>query len=204
MASKIAIINMALTRLGQQPIASITEGSEAANIVGRVYDIALEDELRDFPYSFCMTTAELTLLSNETPPDFGYVFQLPADFMGLVSIVDPVLTTTYANREPYALYDNPVKIQYEIREGKLYTDFSEVTIKYKKLETDTTKWDKSFVNAFAWRLAYEIAVPLTADEARATRAQANYVLAIAKAQGKAANEARRTNSLGTRYITARR
>jgi len=199
MSSKIGIINMALRRLGEQPINSLTEQSEAASIVKDIYDIALHRELREWPYSFAVKTKELTLLESEEPPDFAYAFQLPADYVGFATVIEP--TNTYVEELGN---NNRFLGEWEIREGLFLSNFDKTTIKYRFLQTDTSKWDGSFTNAFAWKLAEELALPLTGAAVKATRAEKNYVLSIAQAQGKSGNESRKQSQLGSKYIRARR
>jgi len=198
MSSKIGIINMALRRLGEQPINSLTEQSEAASIVSDIYDIALNKELRAWPYTFAVKVAELVLLESEEPPDFAYAFQLPADYLGFASVIEP--TNTYIEGP----YNNRFVGEWEIRGGLFLSNFSDVTIKYRFLQTDTSKWDASFVDAFAWKLAEELALPLTGTAVKATRAEKNYVLSVAQARGESGNESRSQSQLGSKYIRARR
>lgn len=204
MASKVDIINMALTRLGEQPIGAIDEGSEPANIAGRIYDIVLESELRKWPWTWATTTQELTSIASETPPDFATAFALPADYIKMVEITDPTMGTTYWRWNPHREVDVRFGNEWEIREKKLYINTDYVTIKYVKLQTDTTKWDSSFVDAFAWKLAMEMAMSLSEQPAMVDIARSQYYIEMNIARGNSGAETRRSSSVSTDWIRRRR
>lgn len=191
MSSKIQIINLALRRLGEQPINAIDEGSEPANIVSDIYDILLENELRSYAFRWAVTTAELAVIEAEEPPDFGYAFALPADYIKMLRIVSPITGTTLTETE------------WEVREGKLYSDYDELTIKYIFLEEDTSKWDAHFVNAFGYKLAEEVGLALTGRDDIVASMEAKYMMHISKARQSSGSETRRSHPLSRDYIEAR-
>lgn len=191
MSNKIQIINMALRRLGEQPINAIDEGSEAANIVSDMYDILLENELRSYAYRWATTTTELAVIEAEDPPDFSYAFTLPADYLQMLRIVYPETGQVLSETE------------WEVREGKLYLNYDEVKIKYIFLQEDTTKWDANFVNAFAYKLAEEVALPLTGRDDLIDTMMQKYLMHVSKARESNGVETRRSHPLGRDYIQAR-
>jgi len=202
--SKIKIINIACRRIGEQGITSLDEDSNVADVMNDIYDHCLDAELRDWPYPFATVTTELAALSSEEPPDFGYAFQLPADYLDMVEIVDPatgIQHYSYDYRYGRAKYSEVT--QWERREDKLYMNLDEVTIKYIKLEVDPVKWDASFRDMFAWRLADEMAMPITERADVAQRTTQRYLTALLKARGSAGAESRRTSDVSRNYIRAR-
>ena len=203
MASKIQVINLSLRHLAEQPIGAIDEGSEAANVMGDLYDYALEDEIRRFPYTWATRTATLAQVEDETPPDYAYVYQLPADYLMMDRIIDNRTSTTYStdNRD----YNN-INMRYRewaIREDKLYINSSSICLEYRVLEVDTTKWDSSFVMAFSYKLA-ELAGPsITESERLIARAERNYIRHINEARASNGNERNRDTRLSEDYLNAR-
>ena len=203
MASQIQICNMALRRIAEQPINSLTEGSEQANVLSDVFDFVYMEELRSYPWRWATATDELSELSSETAPDFAYVHQLPADYLQMQLIIDKARGVTYDTWDElygrWSLRNN----EWEIRESKLYSNWSDLQIKYTKLITDYSKLDPTFVDAFAWRLAHEIAPSLTT---RADLAQSSfnyYQLSINKARGTNGMEQRRRLEISREYLGAR-
>lgn len=195
---------MALRHIAEQPINSLTEGSEAANVLSDVFDLVYREELRSYPYRWASTTAELSEITSEDPPDFAYVHQLPADYLQMQRILDKVNgETLYDTWDElygrYALRQN----EYEVRQGKLYSNWSDVTIKYTYLITDYSKLDPSFVIALSWRLAHEIAPSLTTRSDLADRAYQMYQIEINKARGANGIELRRRLEISREYLGAR-
>lgn len=203
MASKIQIINQALRYLGEQPINALDEGSEAANIVSDIYDISLETELRSWPFTWATTTAELAQLSDETPPDFGYAYQLPANYLQFVRIVSTPSGQTLATWDPWTYVIERYGLEWEIREGKLYCDLSEITIKYIFNQTDTSKWDSHFVEAFSYKLAEKLAIPLAGRNDLEQLYFQKYLNHIAMTRASNGAETRRRNNISRDYITSR-
>jgi hypothetical protein len=203
MASKIEIINMALRRLGEQPIAAIDEGSEPANVMADIYDMVLENELRQWSWPFAITTAELAQVSGEEPPDWGYAFQLPAGYMQMVKLIDPTSGVTLREWDFYSSRWGYSTVEYEIREGKLYINLSEITIKYIYNQTDTSKFDSAFTLALSRRLAWEAAPSITEREDIAQAIRNEYYAYVSQARGNAGVESRQRLDISREYVRAR-
>ena len=203
--NKVSVINHALRRVGEDPINSIDEQSLPAQIMKDVYDDCLDAQLREWPYPFSVTTQELSTVSAETPPDYTYVFQLPADYLRMVSIMPTSNTSTlYWRWDPLYPEKNYTYAQmWKIREGKIYINVDELTIEYVKLEVDPVKWDSLFRDMFIWRLADEVAMPLTQRVDVADRCAQRYMMALQKARGIAGTETRETTDVSRNYIKAR-
>lgn len=205
MASKVEIINMALRRLKVQTIESAAERSEPAYVMSDVYDIALKSEIERWPYTWAQRTAELAQVSGETPPDYGYAFQLPAGYVKIVSIVgDSAGTCLYDYFDPTFYVYNQQASEWEIREGKLYTNYSSITIKYTVVENDTTKWDGLFTDAFSWRLAKDAGISLTDRPELIEIANREYYTTIQMARQANGTEARKSLDLSKNFIKSRR
>ena len=86
MISKVEIINIALSRIGESPIQSLDEGTVPANMAKVFYDPARRATLRDYTWNFSLRTARLAKL-DETPDDFLFAFSLPVDCLRAVAIL---------------------------------------------------------------------------------------------------------------------
>lgn len=203
MASQIQICNMALRRIAEQPINALDEGSEAANVIDNVWDIAFKEELRAYPYTWACATAELAQV-DETIPDFSYAYQLPADYLNIQSLIHTndgsVIYDVWEEMYGTNIYSNA---EWEIRDSKLYCNLSELTIKYTKIVGDYSKLDPTFVDAFAWRLAYEIGPSITTRADMVQQAYQLYQIAINKARGMTGAEKRRRMKLSREYLQRR-
>ena len=204
MASQIQICNLALRHIAEQPINALDEGSEPPNVLSDIFDLVYKEELRGYPWRWASTTAELSEISSETPPDFAYVHQLPADYLQMQKILDLVTGQSLFNiwDEYYGKYTLRQN-EYEVREGKLYSNWSDIYIKYTKLITDYSKLDPSFVVALSWRLAFEIGPSITARDELVERAYRYYQIEINKARGNSGNEQRRMLDISREYLGAR-
>lgn len=59
MATQVEICNLALDMLGAKAIASLIDGSKEATLLGRMWDYALDEALREFPWNFARKRTEL-------------------------------------------------------------------------------------------------------------------------------------------------
>ena len=144
MASKTQICNRALTKIGPKRIADLTEESEPARVCADVFTTLAQAEI---------------LAATTTAPAFGYAtaYNLPADCLRLVMIDSAWIFATL--RE----VDTDPLAGYAIEGRQLLTNHTgALNVRYiQDLSGDTSSWDASFVEAFACRMAVEIAPSLT-------------------------------------------
>lgn len=178
MTSAVAIANRALYKLGEIPIASFTDNSKQARAVNSMFDIVRDDELRAHRWSFSITRAQLA--ASVTAPSYGYdnAFPLPTDFLRLLVIGE------YAPGYSQADYRNSNDQQDYVIEGAnvLSDEDGPLKIRYIRRENDTTKWDASFVESFACRLAAEMCETLTQSSNKRQMAWSEYEQAVQKAR----------------------
>ncbi|MFA5388868.1 MAG: hypothetical protein WC312_03840 [Candidatus Omnitrophota bacterium] len=191
MAAKFKIINLALRRLGQDPITALGEETENYRKVNDIYDLLLKSLLRSHPWSFNKEEISLTALS-ETPilEDYTYVFQLPADFVRLnKTSVEPVYSHKIKGRKLYS-NSNAIKIEYGrfiadpdawvtshayivgdyvLQNSAIYYCLTAHTSETFATDLAADKWveqdiyDPSFTDMFATALAYDLCIPITKD-----------------------------------------
>jgi hypothetical protein len=118
-------------------------------------------------WSFAIRTVELapSAGSVDWPIALGRnAFPLPADMARFVEIVDPELDD---QDDSYSIEGGPT-------EPSCYaTETGPITVRYVRTGADLEdplKWPANFVEAFTWRLAWQIAEPLSADKGRKDRA----------------------------------
>lgn len=157
MASKTQICNRALTKIGPKRIADLTEESEPARVCADVFTTLAQAEIRRHAWSFALKRA--ILAATVTAPAFGYAtaYNLPADCLRLVMIDSAWVFATL--RE----VDTDPLAGYAIEGRQLLTNHTgALNVRYvQDLSGDTSAWDASFVEAFACRMAVEIAPSLT-------------------------------------------
>lgn len=204
MADQVDICNMALRNIAASRISAIDEGSPQSNVIQDFFDFLLENEIRSYPWRWATETAELAVVTDEEPPDFTYVFQLPADYLMIQKIID-----TYSGAIVYDSLDQSYQrhvasnSEWEIRNGKLYANLSGVTIKYTKLVTDYAALDSTFVIAFAHLLAHYIAPTLTTRDDLAAQQYGLYLANVNMARGLDGSEQRRTLKISRDHLMSR-
>jgi hypothetical protein len=90
--SKTSIINKALTQCGAAPITNITDDTNNARVVNRVYEIARLSLLGECCWTFATTRCTLSL-SAETMPweydDEAFVYVRPSTVVRIFDVSDP-------------------------------------------------------------------------------------------------------------------
>lgn len=158
--SVTSICNSGLSKLGQKTIASIDENSVAAKLCKEQYEKLRDEVLRDHPWNFAI---KRQLLSQGTAPVFGYTYAytLPSDYLRAVGV--------------YSTTDEDDKIEpYQEESGFLLADEATMYLKYIYRCSDTTKYDVTFREALALRLAAEFAIPLTQSTEKAAFFEEKY------------------------------
>lgn len=177
MASDVEIANAALIKVGDDRITSFDDPSKAARLIKARYAMIREAELRSHDWSFAMKRAKLPALVAAPSWGFARQFQLPTDFLRLNRINGTWL--------PLGLndYKTDEEQMYAIEAGKILTDLSApLEIRYVYKVEDPAQFDAMFVEAFACRLAMELAEPLTQSNSKRQLAADAYSDAIAAAK----------------------
>lgn len=143
MAGRVEIINIALARLGESPIQSLNEGSAPANAAKLLYDAERRATLREYPWNFALKQAALAR-SEQDAVDFRYAFALPGDCLRAVRLWG-------ADKKA---------IRFSVRGDVLYADETGITLEYVSDVEDGNRFDSKFVEAFTYRLASALSMPI--------------------------------------------
>lgn len=139
----VEICNSALVKIGAARITSLSDNTKEAKLCNQIYTPMLKEVLRAHPWNFAKKRATLSV--DVTAPNWGYSarFAIPADCLR-------ILKTQYPDDE------------WVQESGYILTNdyAADLKILYVMLVTDTTKFDANFDEAFATRLAHELAYPL--------------------------------------------
>lgn len=197
--SSVAVCSLALTRLGGQPIASLAESSKEAQLCRTFFDLSRDATLRDHPWNFATRRRALAqLASGGTDGDaaipWSYIYAWPSDCLLARRIHNPVSTT---DAIPFEAATN------SNGERVIYTDQATATLVYTALVIDLTLCDPLFIEALTWKLAAELALPLTQDRGLMQVATTMYQNAIAKARTIDANEGSADDVASATWLEAR-
>ena len=143
MSSEVQICNLALTKIGEEQILSLTENNKRGRICNLHYEPTRDAVLRSHIWNFAVKREELAL-SVDTPSfDFTYQFALPNDYLRAL------------NTNLDASYD------WKIENGFVLCKSDSVKLRYIAKITDTNLFDSMFIEALSSRLAAEFAISLT-------------------------------------------
>ena len=180
MASRIDIINLALTRIGESRIEELDEESKAADEARAIYDLLLDSELMANRWGFAQRRAALAV--SATTPAWGYAYKyaVPADSLSVIYV---------DGQEPAALDDFRQSRfpTWQIEGRDIVTDLAApLKILYVARIENPDEWSAAFRIAFSFKLAEVLAVPIAADTGLRDRMAQAYEISIRDARQQSA------------------
>lgn len=149
MASKIDIVNLALSRLSSARITSFNDNTIEAKTINTIYDQVAENVMAMGPWTAC--TRRATLARTTETPVFGYnySYQLPTSpkCLRLIRINECKLGDT----------------KFDVEGTKLLTDLSSVQIKYITFLTDSEDYGPYLRQAITERIIVELGYAKTGE-----------------------------------------
>jgi hypothetical protein len=195
MASEVSICNLALSHIGASAnISSLSEQSEEAYHANLLYAETRDAVLRAHPWAFAARYKSLSTIGT-APGNWSYQYAYPNDCLKVRSILQ---TRNTSAPIPYEL---GLADAYNAR--VILTDQAEAVLFYTYQVVNPLAFDENFVQALSWRLAAELAMPLTRDENRMKAAYQMYQAVLAEALQINANEAHLHNLLDAEWISGR-
>lgn len=161
MASLVGVCNRALQKLGEKRITSLSDNSATARALGDCYEAVRDALLREHPWNFAISRAELAADAEE--PDWGRAnaYQLPSDFLRLL----PDYPEDAANSKDW-----------QIEGQKILTDDTDpIYIRYIARVTDVTLMDALFLEAWATKMAYELCELITQSNTKKEALRTDYL-----------------------------
>jgi len=193
MASVVGICSLALSRIGQGAISSLTEASTAAVFCNALYEQCLDAVLEDFPWNFA--TARQTLADLDDAPDhWDYRYAWPSDCLRALEIVQTIAG------------DDPAPFKIELYQGSsrtILTNMAAAVLIYVVKVTDPTLFSPLFVQALSWRLGAELADPITGDANRVQRCETMYQNIIRSAWASDSSQGQPDTAQDPAWIEAR-
>jgi len=149
--SAIALCSRALLRLGAATIASFDEGTAEAEIAANLYPPLRDAVLSSHPWSFATGQATLPRLAQVPLADHSAAFQLPADFLRVLS-AGPA--------------GSGRGLTYRLAENRLLCDSDQVVLTYV-FRPDESAFPPFFDQMLIARLTAEFCIPVTESTTRA-------------------------------------
>jgi len=195
MASEVDICNLALSHVGASAtISSLTEQSEEAFHCNLLYADIRDSVLISHPWNF--STRHIALSDVGSPPDtWAYRYSYPNSCLYAREILQTDKTA------------DPIKFEIALADAYnakvILTDQETASLIYTYKVTNTLVFSPMFINAISWRLAAEIAMPLTRDEKRMDMAFQMFNRAISEAKTFNSNESYSDINREAEWITGR-
>ena len=185
MASVVDVVNKALDKLGHGAITSLGDGTKAANLANRTWELVRDTVLRDHPWNFAIKRAT-TAPTTATPSwGFSYQHEVPADMLRLLEIRDLRAD------------------EYQMEGNTILTNESVLYLRYVHRVTDPNEYDALFIDAVSSRLAYEMCESLTQSNTKRELLWADYQNSLTRAKSVDAQENPPTAFVEDEWVQAR-
>jgi hypothetical protein len=144
MASDVSICNAALQLLGDKVIASLSENTSRATLCNSLYTQARADILRAHPWNCLVTRATLAPTTDTAPGGWGYVFNLPGDWLRTLNVGE----------------EDGVPEDYVMEGRKIFANSATLYLRYLANKSEGN-WDAHLVDVLTKRMAADLAYPIT-------------------------------------------
>lgn len=195
MGFNLAIANLALNRLGSNIIRSLTEQSTEAIRVNGVYELLRKFMLAEYDWPFARKVALLELTA-EADLRYTYVYRKPANCVTAIRVLNPdefFTVQNFLSQQKLPIFTS-MKIDYAqgvSDTGTFSTIMSNeanASLVYTAEVLNDAIFPAKFVDAFAWRIAAELAIPLKGKSDLADSCSKRFIAALSSAGMRAANE----------------
>lgn len=194
-ATIVSICNIALSRMGKDTISSLTEASEEARQCSLHYYPTLDSVLREYNWPFATKVAQLATVSGAAIPGWDYVYAMPGDSLRIKKIYN---ASTIDNPD----HDKFVVMLYT-NQKVIATDTETAWAEYIADVRDPNLYDWQFIDAFAWRLASNLAHALTGNAQFVESSMKMYYTIAATAYALATTETRVAQPTVNKYLDSR-
>lgn len=208
------IYNMTLSHISQGVVTDITGVNDvAAEKCNLFYDSTRQWLLRHFPWGFAKTP-EALVASTDTIPGWPYVYEYPASALrvwrittenGASGMLLPYYDSTGMNYYAAGQQDNSSNpLMFDRYGDKLVAGIEDAWAVYSADVTDFELFDNMFTETLSWRLAYEVAMPITGKYVQRDKAYEGFMMSMAAASAASGMERRVQNRVGYDTVEARR
>ena len=161
--SIVDIANKGLTYLGANAITALTDDTVDGRAINRIHEQSRQYCLRDHPWNFAMT--RVSLAADTTTPVWEYanLFPWPSNCLRIIE-VDTTEEWAVEGRNIVSDAAAPLNILY----------IADIT--------DTSIYDAKFTEAYAMRLASDVAYEITSSQTVVASASAAYQTLIQEAR----------------------
>ena len=198
MSSDIEICNIALARVAHtQPIVSFSEKSKAAELCAVFYAPMRDLVLQVFPWPFAGSVVALADIRSPAS-GWAYRYRYPANCLKVRDIVQPGWRRSLTSD-----LQIPYQIGYDSGGRVIHTDQPEAVCRFTFKVEDSTFFDPQFTDTLAWRIAMELALPLSSKPDLQQFAAQQYQVALTIAEGSAFEESQDDPEPESEFVSVR-
>ncbi len=212
--SQTAICNMALVKLGiSQSIADIDETSTRAELCRLFYDQCREEILQERPWPFAQRYVTLALVEADPNNDWSYSYRYPTGYLKLSRIVpDSLVGSSTLPSEAYNLSNltfgrqgqsDPFELSSDDSGVLIFTNTANAIANGTYSVDDENQFNPLFVKALVYRLANELAIPLTKSDTLADKMDVAYQRVMSAAFANSQDEGQSNPPSDSSFETAR-
>lgn len=195
----IEICNMALSRIGRGRIISLDDNNEESRQCKMFYDMCRQSLLKDYDWGFAKRIEQMAQVDSK---HFGwqYVYAYPSNCLQILRIYNSYgesLVHKIDEADEWDIFNMSGSNQ------AVACDVDSAMVEYIIDIRDSGLYSAQFCDAFAWRLAAEIAIPLTGDANMRNNSWQFYEMMVRKVKTNAARERNVDKETTNRYLKAR-
>lgn len=170
--SQVQVVNLALTKLGQDRVVAITDDAEAARVMRSMWDMTLDTTLASFPWKFAIKRVELAALADvPLGTEWTLQYTLPDECLRLVQV-----------GEDWAFY-SPTTPLFTLEGGVILTnEEAPLFVRYVQRVTNVGLWPSLFGRVMAMQLAADAAEKLTTSNSKFEAAMLALEVAVKEAK----------------------
>jgi hypothetical protein len=206
--SPVGICNLALRRVGaKRTISALTESSQEAQVCNAMYPHARDTVLDTSPWPFAMRYADLALVEEDPSNEWAYSYRYPANCLKIRRIVSASNSQPVRWTDNWRMWNSTPQIPFEIGSDDqgvlLYTNQQDAQVAYTSKFTDASFFTPLFADAVTWRLAADIAMPLSISDTIRQTCETFYTWALSEAVAAARNEEQLDQQQSSEFTRAR-
>lgn len=213
MPSAVQICNVGLSRVkGTNLIQSLTDNSREAKLCNVHFAIARDSCLAEIDWPFARRQTAMNALT-ETWSGYTYVYKQPVDCITAREIYNPAISSSIIDPRvcPTVEVSNAQTQRIPFDKGLsstgnfavILTNIANAELIYTAQITNEAQFPPVFADALGWRLAAELAIPLTGDVAKQQQLMKTYAAILGIAKARASNEEVTQPSSFSNFASAR-
>ena len=157
--TRLIVFNLAMGFLEQDPVTDVNLASETLEKLRNVEDTARSVLMSSGDFDFARADAELALVDTVTFGEYRKRYRVPVDSLEILFAYKDSLSSN--------LDEKTEPVEYEIQDDLLLCNEDQVYVKYSKFVDDYSKYDWTFAEALALKMANLSSLSITSSVSKA-------------------------------------